>query len=94
VNDQQREAYKQKAGAKLDEMRAKLDEMKARAESASADAKLDLIAHIDEVSKLSEEARQRLSTMAEAGDDVWDEAKMRFEGAWDAVKEKAKSLGA
>ncbi len=94
MSEEQREVYKQKADAELDAMGAKLNEMKARAESASADAKVELLSQVEDVSKSYEEAKQRLSTMADAGDDAWDEAKMRFEGAWDALKEKTESLWA
>jgi hypothetical protein len=88
VSDAQRQAYQQKAEAQVEEMKAKLDQLRAKASGASADTKARLMREADDLAGSYDEAKQSLMDMIDAGDDVWEDAKLRFEGAWDGLKKK------
>ncbi len=93
MSDAERQAYKQKTEAQLDEMKAKLDVLRARAAGASADAKVEMAKKVDDLSDAYDSAKQRLAEMADSGEDMWDEAKVRFEGAWDTAQKRLSQLG-
>lgn len=81
-----KELYRQKKQAELDEWQAKVDQLKAKASGASADAQLEMNKQIEALESKIEEGQAKLAEIAETSDDAWESFKERFESAWDSVK--------
>lgn len=84
MND--KELYRQKHQAQLDEWKAEVARLKAKAAGAKADAQIELNRHLGELDKRVHEAGDRLSELAAAGEGAWDTARKRVESTWDALK--------
>jgi hypothetical protein len=83
----EREAYRQKVEAQIEEQRAKLDQLKARAKQAVAEGKIKAHEELDEVERKLEAAKARLKELSEASESTWEKMKGGFEGAWHGVTE-------
>lgn len=81
-----REIYKQKYEAQMHEWAAKLDVMKAKSEKMTAQAKLDLLPHIDAASTKLDAAKARLEEITAATEDKWNEVVDRVELGWKDVQ--------
>jgi hypothetical protein len=81
-----KELYRQKKQAQLDEWKAEVDKLKAKASGASADAQLELNKHIRTLETRIEENKAKLSELAKAGEDAWESIKDGVESAWDSMK--------
>lgn len=81
-----RELYRQKYEAQLREWDAKIEEVKARAEKLDAQARLDMLPHLDMARSHYETARTRLQSLGDAADDTWDDVKRNAESAWNDFK--------
>lgn len=82
----EKELYRQKRQAELDQWQADIEKLKAKASEASADAQLEINKQVDALQLKVEEGKAKLAEVAEAGDDAWDSIKDGFESAWDSVK--------
>ena len=80
-----RELYEKRRQAELEEWQAEIDKLKAKAEQASVDAQLELDRRIGAIESRIEQGKALLSDLAEAGEEGWDEARARVDGAWDAL---------
>lgn len=81
-----KELYRQKKQAKLDEWKAEIDKLKARASGASADAQLKMNKQTEALESKIEEGKAKLAELADASDDAWESLKDGIESAWDSVK--------
>ncbi|MDQ3037773.1 MAG: hypothetical protein M3Y87_35595 [Myxococcota bacterium] len=77
-----REVYKQKYEAQMHEWSAKLDVMKAKSEKLTAQAKLDMLPHLDAASGKLDSAKARLAEITSATEDKWSEVVDRVELGW------------
>ncbi len=77
-----REAYRAKMEAQLKQWDAQLATLQARAEKAGADAKVKLVAEVEEMKKLRDKARQHVATVANK---TWDEVKSEVTEQWSKV---------
>lgn len=77
-----RELYRQKLEAQLDQWKAQLDKYDAQAEEASVDARLTLKTLIQRMQKEIKEAEDKLSAMAEVSDEALKSLNDRLESAW------------
>lgn len=82
----EKELYRQKVQAKLDEWKADLDKLRARASAAGADAKLELNEQIQRLEAKIKEGEKKLAELADTSEDAWDSVKHGFESAWEALK--------
>jgi uncharacterized protein YfiM (DUF2279 family) len=84
MND--KELYRQKYQAQLDEWAADVAKLKARAARANADAQIEMNKHVKELDRRMHEASAKLSELAAAGEGAWDSARKNVETTWDALK--------
>jgi chromosome segregation ATPase len=82
----ERELYRRKQQAQLEEWRADLDKLKARAAREDAEAQLSLSEQVKTLEVRIEEQQAKLSRLAEASDDAWESVKEGMETGWDSVK--------
>jgi hypothetical protein len=82
----EKELYRQKRQAQLDEWTAEIDKLKAKASGASADTQLEMNKKIKALESKIEEGKVKLSELAEVGEDAWDTIKEGVESAWDSLK--------
>jgi hypothetical protein len=88
-----KEAYQEKIEAQLKEWSARLQELKAKADKATADAKIEMEKHIEELRAKKEAAQHKLNDIKTAGADSWEALKSGSEKTleemkktWDRVK--------
>lgn len=81
-----KELYKQKKQAQLDEWRADIDKLKAKAAGASADAKLEMNKKIQLLENKMKEGKAKLAELADASDEAWETFKDGVETSWDSLK--------
>lgn len=84
MND--KELYRQKKQAQLDQWKAEIDKLKAKAAEASADAQLALNKQIDVLEGKMGEGKTMLAELADASEDTWESVKDSVESAWDWMK--------
>ena len=86
------EAYKAKARAKLEEHEAKLHAVRAKLKGAAADVRLELEDQVDGAEKKLARMKKKFASLADEGDEVWEEFTGSVEKAWDGLGDKVKSL--
>jgi hypothetical protein len=84
MND--KELYRQKYQAQLDEWKADLDKLRARAAGATADAQIEMNKHVRELEHKMHEAGARLSEWAASSEEAWDATRKNMETTWEALK--------
>ena len=82
----EKELYRQKHQAQLDEWKADVAKLRARAAGARADAQLEINKHVKELEARLHDAGAKLSEMAAASEEAWDSAKKGMETTWEALK--------
>jgi uncharacterized protein YfiM (DUF2279 family) len=82
----EKELYRQKHQAQLDEWKADVAKLRARAAGAKADAQIEINKHIKELEARMHDAGAKLSEMAAASEEAWDSAKKGMETTWEALK--------
>lgn len=82
----EKELYRQKLQAQLDEWKAEHAILKARASGADADARLAIINQTSSIEPKLEEAQGKLSELAEASENAWYTVKSEIESVWDSLK--------
>jgi predicted nucleic acid-binding Zn-ribbon protein len=81
-----KELYRQKMQAELDQWQAEVDKLKARASGASAEAQLGMNKQIKALESNIEEGKAKLAEVAQASDAAWETLKEGFESAWGSVR--------
>lgn len=81
-----KELYRQKKQAELDEWQAEVDKLKAKASGVSADAQLEINKQIEALEGKLKEGKAKLVELEQASDDAWESFKDEIESAWDSVK--------
>jgi hypothetical protein len=84
MND--KELYRQKYQAQLDELKAEVAKLKARAAGAKADAQIEINTHLKELDHRMHDAGARLAELAASSEATWDSARKKAETTWDALK--------
>jgi chromosome segregation ATPase len=82
----EKELYRQKHQAQLDEWKADVAKLRARAAGAKAEAQIELNKHLKELDHRMHEASAKLSELASAGEEAWDSASKNVESTWAALK--------
>jgi hypothetical protein len=68
-----REIYKEKAQAKLDELNARIDLLKSQMKGKAADAKLALNAQVEVLENKREDLQSRMRQIRSSAEGAWDE---------------------
>lgn len=74
-----KEAYIEKAQAKIDEYASKLEQLKAKAKGEVADLKIEALEQIERFEKKLETAKLRLAELTGASENRWQDLSDRFE---------------
>lgn len=80
-----KDAYVQKAKAKIDEHSAKLDQLKAQADGSIADKKIEAHKHIEKLEAKLEVAKQRLGEITDSAEEAWEDLTDRFDHLTDEL---------
>jgi Ni,Fe-hydrogenase III large subunit len=81
-----KELYRQKYQAQLDEWKAEVAKLTARAAGAKADAQIEMNKHLKELEHRMRDAGDKLAELAEASEERWDSVRKNVERTWDALK--------
>ena len=81
-----KELYKKKMQAQLDEWSAEVDKFKARASKLSAETQLKMNHQMQILKSNIQEGKKKLSHLDEASDDTWESIKHGVETTWDSLK--------
>lgn len=81
-----KEAYKQKVRAQLDEWKAEADKLRAKIKKNQADKKIDSSKYLDELKVKQQEARAKLKQLEDSGEDAWEDIKSGLEKATSELK--------
>lgn len=82
----EKELYRHKYRAQLDEWKADVAKLKARAAGAKADAQIEMNKHVKELDQRMHEASAKLAELTAAGEGAWDSVRQNVEKTWDALK--------
>jgi hypothetical protein len=82
----EKELYRQKLQAQLDEWKAEVALWKARASNAGASAQIEMHKQVEDLDHRMQEAGRKLSELATAGEDAWDSLKKGADSALDSLK--------
>lgn len=78
-SDLNREAYREKIEAELQELDARIDLLKAKKNQMSADAKQEYAAFMEDLQQNQKEARDALQELKEAGAESWQDMRQRID---------------
>lgn len=81
-----KELYRQKAQAQLDQWQAEIERLKAKAAEASADAQLELNGRVTELEAKLQDGKRKLAAAVESSGDLWESAKENAESSWSAFR--------
>lgn len=70
-----KEAYKQKVRAQLDEWKAEADKLRAKIKKNQADKKIDSQKYLDELKEKQKRVRAKLEQLEDASEDAWEDLK-------------------
>ena len=87
----EKDSYRQKVRAKLDEWNAEIDKFEARADQAQADAQLEYYEQLKKLRALQEEAGNKLDELADAGEDAWEQLQDNVDIAANALDQALES---
>ena len=76
-----KDAYRQRAEAKLKEWNARIDLLKAKAEQADAEGRIEYSRQVQELKKKEGQVREKLEQMKTAGGNAWQDLKSGVEEA-------------
>lgn len=82
----EKELYRQKYQAQLDEWKADVAKLKARTAGAKADAQIEMNKHIKVLDHRMQEAGAKLAELAAASEEGWDSVRKNVESTWAALK--------
>ncbi len=80
-----KDAYIEKAQAKIDEQISNLDQLKAKAKGEIADQKLKSHEKIEELEAKIKDAKSHLSEITDAAEDAWEHIKNKFDNLADDI---------
>ena len=74
-----KDAYVEKAQAKISEQSAKLDELKAKVKGQVADQKIEAHEHIEKLELKLDAAKSRLAEISDSAEEGWHDLTARYE---------------
>jgi hypothetical protein len=82
----EKELYRQKAQAQLDEWKADVAKLKAKASGAKADTQIAINKQVGALERRLEDAQAKLTELAGASEEAWHSVKTGAESAWGSLK--------
>lgn len=82
----EKELYRLRLQAELDEWKAKNAMLKVKVAVSKAEAQLEMKKQVALLESRLEDAQQRLSELSEANEDGWHSLKNGVESAWESMK--------
>lgn len=80
-----KDAYVEKAQAKIEEHSAKLDQLKAKVKGEVADNKIEGHKQIEKLESKLDAAKKRLAEITDSAEDTWEDLTERFENLGDDI---------
>lgn len=90
----EKELYRQKYQAQLDEWKAEAAKFRARAAGAKADAQIEMNRHLKDLDQKMHEAGVRIAELTAASEESWGAVKKSAESTWDGLKAGFKAAAA
>lgn len=87
-----KDAYVQKAQAKIDEQSAKLDQLKAQFKGEVSDKKIDAYEKIEKLEAKLSAAKSRLAEIIDSAEGAWEDLTVRLESLADEVGTSVKKF--
>ncbi|SIO47504.1 hypothetical protein SAMN05444722_2420 [Rhodovulum sp. ES.010] len=87
----EKDAYRQKIQARLDQWRAEIDKLQAKAVEAGADARVEYDKQIEKLRARQAEAQDRLDELDSSRGEAWKDLKSGIEKAWNELESAVKS---
>lgn len=81
-----KELYRQKMQAHLDEWKAELEKLKARASRADAETRMKMKDDITDLEKKLEAGRAKLSELEKTSGEAWGSVRTGMDAAWKSLK--------
>lgn len=81
-----KELYRKKLRAELEEWEAGLDQLRAKAKQRDADARIKLEKQVASLQAKLDEARMKLKELGETTDEAWESVKSGFVGSWAVLR--------
>lgn len=86
----EKDAYRQKLEARLDQWRAEIDKLQAKAVEVSADTRIQYAEQMEKLESQQAEARRRLEELDDASGEAWKDLTSGIEKAWNDLGEAVK----
>ena len=80
-------AYVKELKAQLDAWNAELDQFEAKARKAEANAKIRYQQRVEELRRMRDAAKLRLTEIQGASEDAWEDLREGVQSAWSSLKE-------
>lgn len=87
-----RDAYIEKAQAKVDEHAAKIQQLKAQAKGGVADKKISAHNQLEKLEAKLDAAKAKLAEVKDSAEDAWEDVASRFESLADEVGASVKKF--
>lgn len=84
MND--KELYKQKYQAQIDQWKAEVEKLRAKASGAKADAQLEINKLVSDLEDKVHAANAKMGELSGASEDAWDSVKKSVESSWNSMK--------
>ncbi len=81
-----KEQYRQKMQAHLDEWKAELEKLKNKASRVDAETRMKMKNDIADLEKKLEAGRAKLTELEKAGGEAWESAREGMDAAWKSLK--------
>jgi hypothetical protein len=88
----QRDAYRRKAEAKLEEKKAEIDKARAQLKGATADARIDAERELGALEQKYEDAKQKIESLKDASEEAWEDLTKGIEDAWDDLTRSVRTM--
>jgi cob(I)alamin adenosyltransferase len=87
-----KDAYVQKAQAKIDEQSAKIDEFKAKVKGKVADKKIEAHEQLEKIESKLNAAKAQLAEIVGSAESAWEDMTKRFEVLTDELSASVKKF--
>lgn len=88
----QKEEYKKKIEAEVEQVQIKLAEFKANARSSAADARIKYSKRLKELEQMLDATKAKLRELGEAGEGAWERVRDSVENAWGALSKAVRGM--
>jgi multidrug resistance efflux pump len=90
----EREAYREKANARLEELQARIDLLQAKAKQAKADAKLEYERQMKDLRAQQDQIADQIGQTQVASEEAWEELKTGIDSALASLQDSVDEAAA